>query len=314
MAATEATEAGETASLETGTESRARWSGAVVASLAAGIVMGIPMQFVMGIMPTVGALYGWESVAVGWVAHLFHSVVFGVIFAGVVSLGPLEEYASRLPASAGVGVGYGVALWLFGAVVAMPLWLESAGLPNPGVPNLNPMSLGGHVVYGALLGALLPVVVSAAEEINTEPDGRRPTWLAALGAGVVAGVVMGVPMQFNMGIMPAVAALYGLEGAAAGWGAHVFHSVVFALVFAGVSSLPVAKRYVTFPSSVPVAVGYGVAVWVFGSVYAMPLWLSSIGFEYAPAVPNIAPMSLLAHVLFGVALGVAYPALLSSLR
>jgi len=61
-----------------------------------GGVMGIPMQFMMGTMK-VGALYGWENVAVGWMGHLFHSVVFGLIFAGIISIGPPKGIRSKVP-------------------------------------------------------------------------------------------------------------------------------------------------------------------------------------------------------------------------
>ena len=285
-----------------------KWSSAVVASLVAGAAMGIPMQFVMGIMPTVGALYGWEGVAAGWVAHLFHSVVFGVVFAGVASVGPLKNIAARFPTSVGVGAQYGVVLWVFGGVVAMPLWLSAAGLPNPGVPNLNLMSLVGHVVYGALLGGLFPVVYSVSGSIYSE-DGDTPTWAHTLGAGALAGVAMGTVLHSAMDLMPAVAALYGYESVAAGWVAHLFHSVVFGVVFVGAVSLSALEDHAgRFPTSVLVGIVFGVAVWVFGSVFAMPLWLSSIGTE-APAVPNVAPASLLAHILYGAVLGVAYPVL-----
>jgi hypothetical protein len=290
-----------------------KWSSVVLASLAAGVVMGIPMQFVMGIMPTVGVLYGFESLAAGWVAHLFHSVVFGVVFAGVVSLGPLKKYIT-FPGSVGVGVGYGVALWLFGSVIAMPLWLEAAGMGGPGVPNISPMSLVGHVAYGVLLGGLFPAVHSVARDLRVEPSGGTPTWTSAAAAGFVAGLFMTAILHFVMELMPVIAALYGLEGAAAGLVMHTFHSVVFAVVFAGVFSLPVLRRAAVFPTSVVAATVYGVGVWVFGSVYAMPLWLQSIGFEYAPEAPNIAPMSLLAHVVYGAVLGVVYPVALYALN
>jgi uncharacterized membrane protein YagU involved in acid resistance len=284
-----------------------KWSSAVVASLIAGTAMGLPMQFVMEIMPTVGALYGYESVAAGWVAHLFHSAVFGVIFAGVVSFERLKEHAGRFPRSVGVGAGYGVALWVFGGVVAMPLWLDAAGLPNNGVPNFAPVSLVGHVVYGALLGGVFPAVYSFSEELHVETDGSTPTWIAALVAGGVAGVVMGFFLHFPMDLMPAVAALYGYESVAAGWVAHLFHSLVFALIFAGAVSLSAFEDYAgRFPTSVLGGIVFGVAVWVFGGVVAMPLWLSSIGLG-APTVPNVVPMSLLAHTVYGAVLGVAYP-------
>ncbi len=41
----------------------------------------------------------------------------------------------------------------------MPVWLSAVGSPaNPPLPNFNPMSLVGHVVYGAVVGATFPAL------------------------------------------------------------------------------------------------------------------------------------------------------------
>jgi len=41
------------------------------------------------------------------------------------------------------------------AAVVMPVWLQAVGFgAAPAVPNLNPQSLVGHVVYGVVLGGL----------------------------------------------------------------------------------------------------------------------------------------------------------------
>lgn len=136
---------------ETGTVD---WTSAVLAGVGAGIAMGLLIQFVMGIMPVIGALYGVESLAAGWIAHLLHSVAFALVFAAVVSRPPLSEYAESTASIAGLGLAYGVVLWLVAAAIVMPIWMGLVGLPSPGVPNVNPQSLVGHLVYGALLGGL----------------------------------------------------------------------------------------------------------------------------------------------------------------
>jgi hypothetical protein len=136
---------------ETGTVD---WTSAVLAGVGGGIAMGLMIQFVMGIMPVIGALYGVPGLAAGWVAHLVHSVVFALVFAAVVSRPPLSEYAESTASAAGLGLAYGVVLWLVAAAVVMPIWMGLVGLPSPGVPNLNPQSLVGHLVYGVLLGGL----------------------------------------------------------------------------------------------------------------------------------------------------------------
>ena len=140
---------------ETGTVD---WTTAILAGLGAGVVMGLMIQFVMGIMPVIGALYGAEGLVTGWVAHLAHSVAFALVFAAVVSQPPLAKYADSVGPAAGLGLVYGVILWLVAAAIVMPIWMAAVGLPSPGVPNVNPQSLVGHVVFGVLLGGLYAVL------------------------------------------------------------------------------------------------------------------------------------------------------------
>ncbi|MGM0398435.1 MAG: histidine kinase, partial [Halobacteriota archaeon] len=92
--------------------------------------------------------------------HLGNSVVFGLVFAGaVIYLPALSDYADRVTTSTGLGIAYGVLLWIGAAAIVMPIWLTAVGFPNaPPLPNLNPLSLVGHVAFGAVLGALFPVL------------------------------------------------------------------------------------------------------------------------------------------------------------
>lgn len=108
------------------------------------------------------ALYGATGLVAGWIAHLFHSVVFGLIFAAAVgSIGSLDAYADRVSTGAGLGIVYGVIVWVVAAAIVMPIWLSAVGFPGaPPLPNFNPTSLVGHVVYGVVLGALFPLLRS----------------------------------------------------------------------------------------------------------------------------------------------------------
>lgn len=136
-----------------------------VAGLVAGVGMGLLLQAFTGAIPIIGALYGVETMAVGWITHLFHSVVFGVAFAAALSRPHLARIAGTPARTVLLGVGYGVLLWLFAAGVAMPIWLNAVGTPAP-IPNLQPMSLLTHVVWGAILAATflaLPATRSSRE-------------------------------------------------------------------------------------------------------------------------------------------------------
>ena len=60
------------------------WSGAVTGGIVAGVGMGLLMHFVMNAIPLIGGLYGQPTVAIGWAAHLVHSIVFALIVAAVI--------------------------------------------------------------------------------------------------------------------------------------------------------------------------------------------------------------------------------------
>ncbi|WP_137284160.1 DUF6789 family protein [Halorussus salinisoli] len=146
-----------TTAVETPTEQFA-WKGGALAGLLAGIVMGAMLTTQMGpvIRVAIPSMYGLEGLAAGWVAHLFHSVALGVAFAVVAGVVGSGESTGR---SAALGVGYGVVLWVILAALVMPIWLGAVGSPaNPPLPNFDPQSLVGHVVYGLVLGVVFPYV------------------------------------------------------------------------------------------------------------------------------------------------------------
>jgi uncharacterized membrane protein YagU involved in acid resistance len=134
------------------------WTGGALAGLAGGVVMGamLTMQMTPVIEVAIPSMYGLQGLAAGWVVHLFHSVVLGVGFAAVADA---LDFGDSLGRSAALGVGFGVALWVVLAALVMPVWLGAVGFPKvPPLPNFNPMSLVGHVVYGAVLGVVFPSV------------------------------------------------------------------------------------------------------------------------------------------------------------
>ncbi|MBV0925487.1 sensor histidine kinase [Halomicroarcula limicola] len=121
------------------------------ASLVAGAAMTLFMQLLGGGVPIIGALYGLTNTTVGWITHEFHSVVFGLTYAGLVQLVP-PSVDDRLRYY-GTAVGWAVALWLVAAGLVMPLWLRLVGVSAP-VPNLSVVTLSGHLVWGLTLAAL----------------------------------------------------------------------------------------------------------------------------------------------------------------
>lgn len=132
------------------------WKGGALAGLVGGIIMGVMLttQMTPVIEVAIPSMYGLEGLAAGWAVHLFHSVVLGVVFAGILNATGLGNSTGQ---SAGLGLAYGAVLWVVLAALVMPVWLSAVGSPaNPPLPNFNPQSLVGHVVYGLALGVVFP--------------------------------------------------------------------------------------------------------------------------------------------------------------
>lgn len=137
------------------------WKGGVVAGVAGGAAMGVLLSVLMTpvIQGAIPSMYGLAGGTAGWVIHMSHAAVLGVVFAGLA--GALPQYTDTTPKTVVAGAIYGVVLWVVLAAFVMPIWLSAVGSPaNPPLPNFNPMSLVGHVVYGVVLGAVYPAVES----------------------------------------------------------------------------------------------------------------------------------------------------------
>lgn len=134
--------------------------GALVAGLSGGVAMGAYFQFTAGILPVIGSLYGIESPLVGWITHLFHSAIFGLLFAAGIGAPRLRRYASGPVGSGVLGLLWGAVLWLVAAGILMPLWLGLLGIPAP-VPNLSVIGLVAHAIWGIVMGVTHRLVSDA---------------------------------------------------------------------------------------------------------------------------------------------------------
>lgn len=146
---------------------------------------------------------------------------------------------------------------------------------------------------------------------HTEPVAPME-WLVAGGlAGGLAGLLFSVVVP-SQDMMPMVAALYGAEGPVWGWVFHLLHSVAFGVIFAVIAR---AARRLTggagevVGGSILGAV-YGAAVWLIFAAFVMPTWIGEVT-EMSPPTPDWNTLSLVAHVVYGVALGVLLPVLAS---
>ncbi len=138
-------------------------SSAVVAAILGSIAFGIVMSLTMGevLLTAIPGMYGLENVSrtsavfVGWAIHLSHGTVLGLLFAAALAIAP--GYGGELRYGFIAGAAYGAVLWLVLATFVMPLWVGLVIPMAPPVPDWQPWSLLGHLLYGAFLGLLLPL-------------------------------------------------------------------------------------------------------------------------------------------------------------
>jgi hypothetical protein len=122
----------------------------IYAGVAGGLVFGI-MMGMMGMLPMMAKMAGRSSAAVGFGVHLVISAIVGAIFAVLVG-GRLRTVGSLVAA----GLIYGLVWWLLGPLTLMPLFMGmGVGVNWTGAAMTAAMpSLAGHLVYGAILGAV----------------------------------------------------------------------------------------------------------------------------------------------------------------
>ncbi|AFZ73851.1 hypothetical protein [Natronobacterium gregoryi] len=149
--------------------------GGVVGSLLFGGVLWLVDPTI--ITEVIPALYGIDPIGTaGWVFHLVHGLVLGLVFGVLLSRDPIlgtvmADVETGFIASMGpglrftlAGVVYGLAVWAILPLLVLPTWVAIGGIDDPGFPMLAFESLVGHLLYGLLLGALFSVVVEISQE------------------------------------------------------------------------------------------------------------------------------------------------------
>jgi hypothetical protein len=138
---------------------RSKIGAGIVGGLVAGIVFGVMMQMMtaptpdggkMPMMAMVAKVVRSDSMAVGWIYHLFNSAVIGAIFGWLFG-----TRAASYGSGFGWGAFYGIVWWVLGALILMPMFL---GMPAfAPLKMMMPVAMGsllGHLVYGVILGLL----------------------------------------------------------------------------------------------------------------------------------------------------------------
>lgn len=145
----------------------------IIGGIGGGIVLGVVLQFTTPLLPAMATVYqvSAPTLVVGWIAHLFNSVIFGVVFAGLVTryidqyistvlmlttrseaaknvLMPLtDSLGMALVVTIAMGLIYGLAVGLGFGVLLVPLFAAVAQFPF-----LDGTLLLGYALFGVTLG------------------------------------------------------------------------------------------------------------------------------------------------------------------
>ena len=138
------------------------WKRGGIAGFLATVVMGaaISVMHLSTLQLAIAGLYGQSgNLIAGWVAHLVHGTLFGMIFALLLSDPGLYNVTDWYWKAIVAGVVYGLMLAIIGAGIIMPIWLGLAGFPTPpSIPNVTLPMLIWHLIYGFVLGGLVPML------------------------------------------------------------------------------------------------------------------------------------------------------------
>ena len=124
----------------------------VVAALLAGVFYGVVSETLGGSVAAIGVFYGAASPAVGWLTHEFHSVVFGFVYIGLLSVA-IERYSNSIGTYLTVAVLWSLTLWAVAAGVVAPVWLGLLGIPTS-IPSLSGVQLLSHLVWAVSLAPI----------------------------------------------------------------------------------------------------------------------------------------------------------------
>ena len=151
---------------------QSRIGAGALCGLLAGVVFGLMMQMMLAptpeggsapMMMMVASVIRSNSIAAGWVYHLFNSIVIGGIFGWL-----LGSRAVSVGTGLGWGAIYGFGWWILGGQILMPLALGMPPFASIAMASMRMVgiaSLIGHLIYGLILGGVYPAFVRTARPV-----------------------------------------------------------------------------------------------------------------------------------------------------
>ncbi len=149
---------------------RSKIVAGALAGLVGGVVFGMMMQMMsapapdggsMPMMAMVAKVVRSDSLAAGWLYHLFNSAVIGALFAAVLG-GRVHNSVSGL----GLGAAWGFVWWILGGLILMPLMLGMPAFAPLQMPPMRMVAMGsliGHLIFGMITGLAFARLYTSSE-------------------------------------------------------------------------------------------------------------------------------------------------------
>ncbi len=122
----------------------------IVSGIVGGLIAGVVFGFIlmrMGSLSTAGQLINLHDPLSGFIVHLIHSAILGLIFAIIFCKGCLTFFNSAL-----WGIVYGIIWWFIEPLILCP-WLTGCQISwNQGTMIQALPMLVGHIIFGFVLG------------------------------------------------------------------------------------------------------------------------------------------------------------------
>ena len=147
---------------------RSRIVVGIIGGIIGGVVFGMMMQMMAApdgkpMMAMVAQVLRFESLVVGWSYHLFNSAVIGGIFGWLLG-NRIGGYGAGLL----WGALYGIAWWILGGLILMPLFLGMSPFAPLVMEMMRPVAMGslmGHIIFGLVLGISFLLLNGSGKEI-----------------------------------------------------------------------------------------------------------------------------------------------------
>lgn len=162
------------------------------------------------------------------------------------------------------------------------------------------------------------------ENVQHEDQGLWSLEARAVGAGLLSGLLAGLPMgfllQFGTDLLPVLATIAGVSSVAVGWIIHLIISAVYGALFAVIVAYPAIHSFVQefdFRDYTLVGITFAisiaaVSISILPFIFELP-WVSGGAQEQLALVPGpsfggLVPAGIFAagHVVYGAVLGGGY--------